>query len=76
MKFGVQITETEDGAYAVTQLEKRDGDREFTNTGFTHFVNKSGDDSVNFDLIMTASKGLKGEIRETRTAKSPVILDA
>jgi hypothetical protein len=66
MKYGVQITETDDGAYAVTQLIKKDGDREFTNTGNTHFVPKAPV-GVDLNLIMTASKGLKGQIKETRS---------
>lgn len=65
MKYGVQITETDDGAYAVTQLAKKDGDREFTNLGHTHFVPKTV--GVDLNLIMTASKGLKGQINETRS---------
>jgi hypothetical protein len=76
MKYGIQITETDDGAYAVTQLEKRDGEREFTNTGKTHFVEKAPDGSMDLNLIMTAAKGLHGQIRETRTVRLSETVDA
>jgi hypothetical protein len=68
MKYGIQISESDDGAIAVTQLVKRAGDKEFTSLGASVFVDK---DSVhtNENLLEAIAEGLRGDIKMTKRKK-------
>lgn len=68
MKFGVQISESDDGAIAVTQLVKKPGDVEFTSLGASVFVDKDGA-LTKQNLLESIQEGLQGQITKTKRKK-------
>lgn len=68
MKHAVQVTITGDGCYAVTQLIKQPGDREYTNTGNSLLVDKDEPTTDNY-LLGAIQVGLRGGITQTKYYK-------
>lgn len=68
MKYGVQISENDDGDIGVTQLRKNQGEKEFTSLGTTIFVDKGGVNTKK-NLLDAIEKGLHGKITKTCRVK-------
>jgi hypothetical protein len=68
MKNGIQISLSDDGAYTVTQLNKRPGDAEYTSLGVSIFVDTGGP-KTDQNLLHAIADGLAGRITQTKRLK-------